>query len=144
MRLGVAAAPGRINFRQHNLRKFSMKYRFASIALLAVLGSVPAQAASQLAVGFGANLNNSQTAVAAATQGLAAAGSLATANGTSIGTGIAVNTPAGSTSAGVGAAVGNSAAVSGAASLGNGAAISAGQARNVGAGVGIGFTNVTP
>jgi hypothetical protein len=113
-------------------------------ASILILSAFSAQADSTLAIGTGFNFGHVTTNAGALTAGTAAAGSVATGHNTSLGSGFAVATPAGGLSAGVGASAGQSNSASGAFSIGNGAAITAGNSTNVGAGVGIGFTNVTP
>jgi hypothetical protein len=118
------------------------KLFLASVALVAL--AVPASAQQSLAIGGGLNFNHVNSATAAQTAGLAAAGSLAGAQQQSIGTGFAVASPAGTIAAGVGASVGQAGTVSGAGSLGNGAAQTAGTANGFGVGVGGGFANQLP
>ena len=121
-----------------------MKKLLMSVAFIALVGSVPADAGSTLAIGGGFNLGHVQTATGAATHGTAAAGSLANGTNTNIGAGFAAASPAGSISTGLGASAGQSNASSGAVSFGNGAAITTGISNNAGLGVGGGFTNVLP
>jgi hypothetical protein len=122
-----------------------MKKLLMSVALIALVGSiVPADAASTLAIGGGANLGHVFTGTEAATHGSAAAGSLATGSNTNIGAGFAAASPAGSLSTGLGASAGQSNSTSGAISFGNGSAMTSGVSNNVGIGVGGGFTNVLP
>jgi hypothetical protein len=121
-----------------------MKKLLMSVAFIALVGSVPANADSTFAIGGGLHFDRVTTGAQTHTSGLAAAGSLANGTSTSIGAGFAAATPLGGISTGVGASVGQSNAVSGAASIGNGAAITTGASTNFGVGVGGGFTNVLP
>ena len=121
-----------------------MKKLFMSVAFIALVGSVPADAGSTLAIGGGFNLGHVQTTTGAMTHGTAAAGSLANGTNTNIGAGFAAVTPAGSIATGLGASAGQSNAKSGAVSFGNGSATTTGISNNAGVGVGGGFTNVLP
>jgi hypothetical protein len=120
------------------------KVMFSASLLALVLSFGPVKAASNVSFGTGFNFGHVQTQVGAVTAGTAAAGSIATGTNTSLGAGIATTTPAGSLTSAVGASAGQSNSASGAFSIGNGAAASGGLSNNIGAGVGIGFTNVTP
>jgi hypothetical protein len=121
-----------------------MKNLLMSVAFIALVGSVPANADSTFAIGGGLHFDRVTTGAQTHTSGLAAAGSLANGTSTSIGAGFATNTPLGSSSAGVGASVGQANSVSGAASIGNGSATTSGGAQSFGVGVGGAFTNVLP
>jgi hypothetical protein len=122
-----------------------MKKLLMSVAFIALVGSVPANADSTFAIGGGLHFDRVTTGAQTHTSGLAAAGSLANGTSTSIGAGFATNTPlGGSSSAGVGASVGQANSVSGAASIGNGSATTSGGAQSFGVGVGGAFTNVLP
>lgn len=119
-----------------------MKKLLMSISFIALMGSIlPADAASTLAIGGGANLGNVTTLT-----GAGALGNAAAANGinTSVGSGVAVATPAGSLSAGIGTSIGQSVGQSGAVAGPGGAALSGASSNNGGLGVGGGFTNVLP
>jgi hypothetical protein len=121
-----------------------MKNLLMSVAFIALVGSVPANADSTFAIGGGLNLGHVLTGTGAASIGNAAAGSLANGTTTNIGAGFAEASPAGSISTGLGVSAGQSNAVSGAASIGNGAAITGAVSNIIGVGVGGGFTNVLP
>jgi hypothetical protein len=115
-----------------------------SVVALALAFASQANAASTLAIGGGANVNNTITGAATTSHGLGGAIAGAGAVNTSVGTGVAVSTPLGGISAGVGQSQGlaGSAAAAGGILGGGGAAISG--AHGAGLGVGGGFTNSTP
>ena len=121
-----------------------MKKLLMSVAFIALVGSVPANADSTFAIGGGLHFDRVTTGAGALTLGNAAAGSLASGTSNSIGAGFAAATPAGGISAGLGASAGQANSVSEAISAGNGAAITGGVANSFGVGVGGGFTNVLP
>src|SRR4051794_41344905 len=121
-----------------------MKKLFMSVAFIALVASVPADAGSTLAIGGGFNLGHVQTTTGAMTHGTAAAGSLANGTNTNIGAGFAAVTPAGSIAAGLGAAAGQSNATSGAGLFCNGSAMTNGIFHKGGVCVGGGLHHALP
>ena len=123
-----------------------MKKLFIGASIVAAaLITVPANAASTLAIGNGNSVGFVNTAAGALALGNAAAASQQAGVNTSVGTGIAVATPLGGFSAGVGTALGQSQGLSAAAAAGPaGLAATTGHVLNIGNGNGIGFTNTTP
>src|SRR4051794_41333032 len=107
-----------------------MKKLFMSVAFIALVGSVPADAGSTLAIGGGFNLGHVQTTTGAMTHGTAAAGSLANGTNTNIGAGFAAVTPAGSNATRLGASPGQSHAPNRAASFGHRSAVATGIPHN--------------
>ena len=123
-----------------------MKKLFIGASIVAAaLITVPANAASTLAIANGNSIGFVNTAAGALALGNAAAASQQAGVNTSVGTGIAVATPLGGFSAGVGTALGQSQGLSAAAAAGPaGIAATTGHVLNIGNGNGIGFTNTTP
>src|SRR4051794_41765426 len=119
-----------------------MKKLFMSVAFIALVGSVPADAGSTLAIGGGFNLGHVQTTTGAMTHGTAAAGSLANGTNTNIGAGFAAVTPAGSIATRPRGAAGQSKAPSGAGLFGQGSARETGTSKKAGVGVGGGVPHL--
>src|SRR4051794_41955477 len=113
-----------------------MKKLFMSVAFIALVASVPADAGSTLAIGGGFNLGHVQTTTGAMTHGTAAAGSLANGTNTNIGAGFAAVTPAGRIAARVGGAAGQRNGHSGAGLFGNGLGVTKGHSQHAGVGGG--------
>lgn len=120
------------------------KFLFGVSIVALSLASVPAQAASTLAIAGGASGGIVNTGALAAATGPAVAGSLSVGSSSNVGAGFAVATPVGGLSTGLGASIGNTAGGSGVLAGPGGAGIAAGHVGNIGVGVGGGFTNVTP
>src|SRR5215469_16245674 len=120
-----------------------MKKLFLGTAIIAALiVSVPANAASTLAVANGNAIGAVNTAAGALALGNAAATSQQVGVNTSAGTGIAVATPLGGFSASVGTGIQQSQGLSAAAAAGPaGIAATAGHVLNITNGNGVGFTN---
>lgn len=122
-----------------------MKKLLMSTAFIALLGNVlPADAASTLAIGGGANFNNTITGATTTTHGLGGAVAGAGAQQTSVGTGVAVATPIGGISAGIGQSQGVAGSTAGSGGILGGGGTAHSGATGAGVGVGGGFTNVLP